>query len=292
MTIEALQKNKLAERSDLIIYSDGNKNELNYNEVLEVRNYLKTIDGFKSIEIIEREKNLGLASNIIDGVTINIKKFGKVIVLEDDIVTSPFFLTFMNSALDYYNKNHKVWHISGWNYPMSSEGLNDVYFWRGMICWGWATWADKWEYFEKDPIKLKKEFSAKQKYVFDLEGSGIFWPQIVKNLKGKLNTWAIFWYASIFKNNGLCLHPTVSYVENVGFDGSGTNCVDSGNVHNFELNTKNSLNFDEPIFESEIAVKRIKLYYKSIKKTIFLKIVNKSKKILKKYMIIRSIANE
>jgi len=82
-----------------------------------------------------------------------LNEYGKIIVLEDDLLTSPYFLKFMNEALEYYKNEKKVWHISGWNYPINNEGLDDVFFWRTMNCWGWATWADRWQYFEKMLIK-------------------------------------------------------------------------------------------------------------------------------------------
>jgi GNT-I family. len=127
-TLEALQKNDKAESTDLIIYSDGHKFDQNRSQVQEVRNYLKTVSGFKSIKVIERDKNWGLAANIIDGVSEVINHYGKVIVMEDDIVTSPSYLSFMNQALEHYQNENKVWHISGWNYPIEVKGLDDAFF--------------------------------------------------------------------------------------------------------------------------------------------------------------------
>ncbi len=113
-TIEALQKNLYADKSRLIILSDGPKTEIDVPKVQKVREYIKTVKGFRSIEIIEREKNWGLANNIIDGVTRIINEYGKIIVLEDDIVTSPYFLKFMNEALEFYKDEERVMHISGY----------------------------------------------------------------------------------------------------------------------------------------------------------------------------------
>ena len=221
-TIEALSKNELANESELIIYSDGAKNIEVKQKVKEVREYLKTIqdlDAFKSVTIIEREKNFGLANSIIDGVTKIVNKYGKIIVLEDDIVTSKYFLKFLNDALEYYKEKKELWHISGWNYPISSDGLDDVFLWRLMNCWGWATWSDRWQYFEKNPKKLIKTFSKKDIKRFNLDGYYNAWSQVKENYKGKINTWAIFWYAIIFEHNGLCLNPTQSFVQNIGHDG-------------------------------------------------------------------------
>ena len=139
----------LPRRVNFLCFSDAAKNEDEVEKVNEVRRYIKAIDGFKKVTVIEREKNWGLADSIIDGVTKIINQYGKVIVLEDDLVTSLYFLKFMNEALEFYKDEKKVWHISGWNYPIESDGLEDVFFWRLMNCWGWATWADRWSYYER-----------------------------------------------------------------------------------------------------------------------------------------------
>ena len=149
-TIDALKNNYLANESELYIYSDAPKHSQDISSVQEVRNYIKSINGFKNIKIIYRKRNYGLADSIIDGVTEIVNKYGKIIVLEDDIVTSPHFLQFINDALIYYEEVNEVWHISGWNYPIQPINLHDTFLWRVMNCWGWATWANRWQYFEKN----------------------------------------------------------------------------------------------------------------------------------------------
>jgi len=217
-TVEALKKNVLAKESDLYIFSDGAKTEKEYNNVREVREYLKTINGFKTVKIFKHALNVGLAENIITGVGTLIDEYGKVIVLEDDLVTSPFFLSFMNSALEYYANEKSIWHIGGWNYPVSAEGIGDTFAWRSMQCWGWATWKERWQYFEKNSKKLIDTFSQEDIYRFNLDGIGLFWNQALANYYGTMNSWAVFWYATIFQHKGLCISPTQSYVENIGFD--------------------------------------------------------------------------
>jgi glycosyltransferase involved in cell wall biosynthesis len=276
-TIEALQKNEFSEQSDLIIYSDAPRNDQACLKVQEVRDYLKRVDGFKTVKVIERKENRGLAKSIITGVTEVVNHYGKIIVLEDDIVTSPAFLSFMNQALDFFQSEHKVWHISGWNYPINSEGLEDIFFWRVMNCWGWATWADRWQYFEKNPNKLMQTWSKQQKHNFDLEGSGVFWHQVTSNAKGKMNTWAIFWYATIYNNNGFCLNPTVTYVENVGHDGTGVHCgkMQAGKSHITALNVKEQFDWPLEIKEVEETTQLIKQFYKKQKKFFLVRIINK-----------------
>jgi len=273
-TIEALQKNHLANESELFIYSDAAKNEDVIQSVIEVRRYLKTIDGFKSITVIEREKNWGLASSIIDGVTTIVNKYGKIIVLEDDLVTSPYFLTFMNDALEMYKDKEKVWHITGWNYAVEANLLDDSFLWRLMNCWGWATWKDNWRYFEKNVNKSILEFSKSDIKRFDLEGYEPYWKQVIANKNNEIDSWAVFWYISIFKANGLCLNPTVSFVKNIGFDGSGIHCGVS-ELPDSELNKKHVVFYPEILKENPKAVKVIQNYLKKSKISLWKRIKNK-----------------
>ncbi|MEZ9917151.1 hypothetical protein AB4404_12030 [Vibrio breoganii] len=221
-TIEALKKNHLASESTLIIISDGAKNNSSQSEVDEVRDYIKTVTGFKSLEIVLQEKNLGLSENIITGVTKYINIYGKVIVLEDDLLSSEYFLLYMNEALNLYEQNDNIWHISGWNYPICSDGLSDTFLWKLMNCWGWATWKNRWINFDKNPDKLINDFSKEDIYKFNLDGSYNFWSQVEANKSGNKDTWAIFWYATIFINGGWCLNPSDSLINNIGLDASGT----------------------------------------------------------------------
>ena len=135
-TINALQKNKLSSESELFIFSDGAKNDNVSPQVKEVRDYIRTIDGFKKVTIIEQDMNIGLAKSIIRGVTKIVNEYGRIIVLEDDIVTSPYFLKFMNESLAFYENEDKVWHISGWNYPIYLNTENDIYLFRLIQTWG------------------------------------------------------------------------------------------------------------------------------------------------------------
>ena len=279
-TIEALQKNELANESELFIYSDAAKNKNAEEKVNEVREYIKNIDGFKKVTIIEREINWGLANNIIDGVTKIVNKYGKIIVLEDDLVTSPYFLKFMNDALNFYENEKKVWHISGWNYPIDTKGLDDVFLYRAMECWGWATWSDRWKHYKKDIDETIKSFSKEEIKKFNLDGVENFWGQVLANRDGKINTWAIFWYATIFKQNGLCLNPSQSFVENIGHDGSGVHCGENYSFNNSSLSMKRQINFNIKIEENSLAVERIKQFYKSQKKPLFVRAINKLARII------------
>lgn len=259
-TLEALAANALAKVSDLIVYADAARNESEVERVQAVRAQVHEAAGFQSVTVIERETNFGLARNIIEGVTEVCNRFGRVIVVEDDIVTSPRFLSFMNAALDQYVNVSRVWHISGWNYPIDPSGLDAAFFWRVMNCWGWATWVDRWKYFQKDPRRLIESWDEERIRTFNLDGAHDFWGQITANQKGKLNTWAIFWYATIFERGGLCLNPGHSFVRNIGHDGSGENCGGSdpfaADVLGEEIEELPECNE-----ESDLAVQKIKAFY-------------------------------
>lgn len=280
-TIEALKNNELANQSDLIIYSDAPKNYLAEDSVRQVREYIKTVDGFRSVKTVERDTNWGLAKSIIDGVTSVVNQYGQIIVLEDDIVTSPSFLIFMNKALDFFKLEQRVWHISGWNYPIDSSDLGDIFFWRLMNCWGWATWKDRWAFFEKNPEQIDKGWTAQEKLRFNLDGAGDSWRQISLNLSGRIDTWAVFWYATIFQNHGLCVNPSVTFVENIGFDGTGIHCAEVKNLEPVKLNYRDNLFLDVKVKESQLAVNRIRNYYLSQKVPLVYRLVRKFKILLR-----------
>lgn len=230
-TLDALASNTIANESDLFIFADGPKDNSSEEQLLKIkqtREIAHSKKWCKKVSIIESEKNKGLAASIISGVTEIINKYGKVIVLEDDIVTGKYFLEFMNEALDKYENEQQVWHITGWRDPIKNVKTDTAYFYPTMDCWSWATWADRWQYFKKDIQFYKRTFTDEMKYHFNIEGSepGL-WEQIELNDCGKINTWAIFWYASIFLKNGLCLAPTKSLVRNIGLDNSGVHCGES-----------------------------------------------------------------
>ena len=161
-TVKALQKNELAKESELFIYSDAAKNEEQRESVDEIRNYLKKINGFKKVTVIKREKNWGLANSIIDGVTKIVNEYGKIIVLEDDLVTSPYFLKFMNDSLMYYKDEKMVMAISGYSYPIIRQNcsqINETYYLRITSSRSWPTWSDSWKYFERNIHFINKFYT-------------------------------------------------------------------------------------------------------------------------------------
>ena len=273
-TVEALQKNELAIETKLFIYSDDANNNDNREGVDRVREYIKTISGFKTVIINERAKNFGLANSIIDGVGAVVKEYGKVIVLEDDLVTSPCFLSFMNKALETYKNDEKVMHISGSVYPIDNRKLDDTYFIKPASCWGWGTWERAWRYYRKDIDYYLKTFDREMIYDFNLNNSYKYFDQIKLNKKGKLDTWAIFWYASIYLNKGLSLHPKESYVQNIGHDGEGENCEES-TYYEVELSNRMPKNFTRNFIENKEARASFEAFFNSIRAPLHRRIINK-----------------
>lgn len=247
--IEALQVNEYSLQTNLIIYSDASNDPFNL-EVIQTRNYLKNVGGFKSISIIERQENWGLAKNIIDGVTSIVNRYGKVIILEDDLVVSPYFLKYMNEALDLYEKEEKVISIHGYVYPVKRT-LPETFFIKGADCWGWATWKRGWDLFCSDGKALLKEIDKQNlKKEFDFNNSYPYYRMLKHQIEGKNNSWAVRWYASAFLYNKLTLYPGRSLVNQIGMDGSGTHC-DTNEMFDVSLT-------DSPILLSNIDVQESK----------------------------------
>ena len=227
-TVTALQKNDLASQSELLIFSDGPKNPADAEKVNAVREYIHLITGFKSITIYESEKNKGLANSIIAGVSQVVNRYGRVIVLEDDLVTSPYFLRFMNEALDFYEHDERVAGIQGWCPPGFEKKLPETFFIREVGCWGWATWKRGWDIFEADTEKLIAKLGDKDmRYEFDVYGSYPYFQMLLAQKAGKVDSWAIRWYASVFLNGKLGLQSGRNLVSHIGYQ-QGTHCNDSG----------------------------------------------------------------
>lgn len=223
-TVAALQQNVTAEKSELFIFSDAPVSEKDVKPVREVREYIRTIGGFKRVEIIEREKNYGLAANIIEGVTKIVNEYGKVIVLEDDLLTSPYFLTFMNEALEVYKDEEQVCNVHGHTFALKNYKAQ-TFFIRFADSWGWGTWARAWKLFEQDGRKLLAELETKQLCrEFDFDGAYQFTKMLRNQVRGLNDSWAIRWNATLFLKNKLAVNAGQSLVENTGFDGTGMHC--------------------------------------------------------------------
>ncbi|PRY13326.1 hypothetical protein CLV24_106241 [Pontibacter ummariensis] len=222
--IDALQKNTLAKESNLFIFSDGAKHEKDLALVSEVRAYLRTITGFKTVKIKEAPVNKGLANSIIDGVTEVMKTFDKVIVLEDDLLTTPNFLTYMNKALLQYQPVQEVYSVSGYSFDLGTSASDkaDAYFLNRGWSWGWATWKDRWEGVDwqvKDYDSFKHNKQEQKEFA---QGGSDLNKMLRHQMEGLLDSWAIRWFYYQYKVGGLTLYPVHSKVYNNGFDDFAT----------------------------------------------------------------------
>ncbi len=270
-TIKYLQQNLLADESRLYIFSDGAKNAEDEEKVNEIRNYLKTVDGFKAVKIIESEKNKGLANSIINGVTKLNNEYGHVIVFEDDLISSPHTLTYFNEALTKYKTEEKVMHIGAYMYPLTVDNLPETFFYRAASSWGWATWNRAWRHFEPNIETLIQQFDKDKRHQFAIEGTMNFWKQMKEFKNGKNNSWAIRWYASIFLRGGITLNPSQSLINNIGHDGTG---VHSGinDIYNVIINPKPIKEFPTAVAEDPEAYTAIKNFLATRKGGLWLRI--------------------
>jgi hypothetical protein len=283
-TLDALRKNILAGQSDLIIFSDAPKTEKQVKAVHEVRKYLAKIGGFKSVTIVERPVNLGLANSIIDGVTKVCNDFGKVIVLEDDLVTSSYFLQYMNDALVFYEKEEKVISIHGYLYPVK-QNLPETFFIRGADCWGWATWKRGWQFFNPNGQMLLDELVQRRLVnEFDFNGYYKFSDMLKKQIRGLNNSWAIRWYASAFLADKLTLYPGRSLVKNIGNDSSGTHCGTS-DAYDVELSCNSVDIVKAPVVVSVEAYLVIANFFKQNQVGLIYRLLRRIKNVVSAYTL-------
>ena len=225
-TLDALSHNDLASESVLFVFCDGAKENAD-EEQLELidtnRQVAKSISGFKDVHVVERAHNLGLANNIIGAVTEVVNKYEKVITLEDDVITSRGFLKYMNDALDVYEQDEHVMHISAYMYPHKGHLPNTFFFEVPYPGGGWATWKRAWDHFSNDINDLYSYWSQRWKE-FNKYGGNYLQKQLEANKSGSLYTWFIKWHAVVLREGGLTLYPHTSLTNNIGFDGTGSNC--------------------------------------------------------------------
>jgi len=262
-TLESLHRNNLADRSELYIYADGPNSDASKDNLVSINRVREVIRGKKwchTVHIIENTENRGLAASIIEGTNQIVNRYGKAIILEDDLITSPFFLKYMNQALTIYAKNENVMQICGYMLPIQHKGLRETLFLRLTSSWGWATWARAWKYFESDAGILEKSFSEQDKQTFNLDGAYDYYSFFKLHRENKINSWAIRWYASVFLRNGLCLHPSRSLVYNCGHDDSGIHSKKT-DIFETQLMMHEITDFNDQIKEDREALGRIQKYY-------------------------------
>ena len=253
-TVESLLKNINAGKSSLLVYSDGPKNDFDANKIRIVRNYVRDLKGFHKIEIVEREKNLGLANSVITGINDVFNLYDCVIVLEDDVITAPLFLNFMNDALEFYQDDMKIFSVSGYPYPIKIPNVynQEVFISFRTSSWGWGTWKNRWEKADWELKDFDNFFSDKKsQMLFNRAGEDLI-QMLIAQKRNEIDSWAIRWSYTHFKNNAYCLYPVRPLCKNIGTDSSGTHSSSSEKLsveldqsgRGFELSRKLEINHE------------------------------------------------
>ncbi len=237
-TLAALKNNDLAKESELFIFCDGPRGEKDLEMIKQVYQVIDHVEGFKNVFVKKLSLNKGLAKSVIEGVGEVLNLHGRAIVLEDDIITSSNFLSFINRALNFYQDDKKIFSVTGFNYHNYKKPKNyrhDVFFVSRISSWGWATWKDRWDEVDfkvadyasiKNDKKIQKEFRKKGDNLFEM---------LRKQMLGKIDTWDIQVGWHMFKNKLYCVFPVKTLVKNIGLDSSGTHCHADHDMMNFDL---------------------------------------------------------
>lgn len=227
-TLESLERNFLSKDSELFVFADGPKENASKEQLEKIQETRKIIREKKwcgKVNIIEKEKNVGLANSVIVGVTEIINKYGKVIVLEDDLLLSEYFLKYMNDSLEKYEQEERVMQIAGYMYPIDMRVDKDAFFMPFISSWGWGTWKRVWDNFDKNSEGLEKLRNDRNlRYKFNLDGSYPYYKMLKNQAEKNIDSWAIRFYLTVFMRNGLSLFPKKTLVNNIGMDGSGVHC--------------------------------------------------------------------
>lgn len=279
-TIESLKMNNLARYSDLYIYIDGPKNDIDKQKVEIVFKYVNGIkNGFKSVSVIRNAHNKGLGPSIIRGVTDVIGVHEKAIVVEDDLYCTPNFLDFMNQALDFYYENNNIFSISGYGLkikrPVGYKG--DVYLSNRASSWGWATWKNRWDLVDWEVRDWNELVSDKKKQKDFNKGGSDMYSMLKGYMEGKNKSWAIRFCYSQYKLGKYSITPFLSKVENEGFGINATNCKQKYSRFKTDLDLSGVTNFDFPedIFPNKQILKSCYKYH-----SLRLRLYSKIRKIL------------
>jgi len=262
--VESLLRNREAADSELYVFSDAPKTSEAEPAVRAVRDYIRTIRGFRSLEIVERDRNFGLAGSIIDGVTRLCASHGQAVVLEDDILVSPFFLRYVNEALHLYADEERVLSIAAYMYPVRTR-LPETLFLHLPDCWGWAVWKRSWDLFEPDGALLLSELRRRGlEEKFDFESSFPFMRMLEDQVAGRNDSWAVRWYAKALLHGGLTLYPGRAMTANIGMDGSG---IHSGraSAYDVELADAPILLNASPVQEDRLARAQIASFFRTVR---------------------------
>lgn len=283
MTIEALQKNHLAKDSILYIFADGAKPTADDEQIASVqqtRNYIKTVTGFKEIIIEEASQNKGLANSVIYGVTKVINQYGKVIVVEDDLVTCRHFLRLLNEQLEVYKNDNRIFMVTGCNYNIKMPWYykKDVYLTHRGNSTGWGCWKDRWECADWDITDYNVFMADPQKQTLFNRGGDDLTPMLKMQMEGAIDSWAIRWEYTMYKHDAYCVHPVKTFLWNSGFDGSGIHSgkrtLDGLMAPMYESDNY-CIELPNPLKPDKLIEKRFKDYHNPNKKESFFQRIRK-----------------
>jgi len=294
----SLSLNPEASETEIFVYIDGPRNGTDKIKTIEVsKNISKFQEKFAKINIIKRTTNYGSALNIVTGISEQFNTYNALIILEDDLIVSKKFLSYMNSSLTTYENERQVFHISAYSDFLSTSSLVTCHFSSGMNCWGWGTWKDRWLHFDNQNIEFIMRSILPEKYKFNFDNSHDFFLQLDENKHGIMKTWAIFWYAAIFLQSGLSLNPSLPLAINRGNDGTGerhgnstfnddSRCL----VEQQDIKFPNLVQFDLSFYNKQVDFYRSrKSFINEIIKTVIYKIIpiKHRKKVIQKLLSIR-----
>lgn len=274
--INSLHRNEPFARSPVFIFCDGPRSESERPSVEQTRAVARDRLGDRA-EIIESAANKGLARSIIAGVSLLCERFGRVIVLEDDLVLHPGCLGFLNAALDHYEHEPRVYHVNAYRYPLPPQPAPT--FSRLASSWGWATWQRAWRDFEPDAAKLSRTLVQRRLVrAFDFQGTFPYHRMLENQVLGKVDSWAIRWYASILLKEGLTVVPNAAQASNLGFDNSGVHC---GTTSKFDVALgEASRAWPEQIAEDPVTFREMKAFFRTVNGTLPIRMARKLKQLL------------
>ena len=288
-TLEALSRNLLADQSRLFIYADGpkaNATEEQRQQIREVRDLIRKKKWCAEVKIVEQNENKGLADSIIDGVTKIVNEYGRIIVLEDDLVTSVGFLKYMNETLSLYENDERVMGVAGYIFPGMKDLPENYFIYGGANTWGWATWKRAWSIFNSSAEELIQEIVRRNEIErFNMYGAHDYFNLLKEANRGMVSSWGVRWYASVFLKGGLGHWPGRSLVNNIGHDSSGTHSGMDDNYSHKELAMRIAVG-RIPVEESLRGRDAIIGFYKVIKwETFFKRTISKMVRSFKKFAL-------
>lgn len=253
-TLSALAANDLADTASLTIFCDGPRNEKDEPNIRSVRELAKNARGFATLEVVEHNQNMGCAASVIHGLTEMFRLHERLIVIEDDIVTSPYTLRFLSDGLAHYEDNEKVFNIAAWTPPHIIRHLPtgypyDVYAIPRFNCWGWASWRDRFQSIDWEVTDYQEFKNSPQlRNAFNAGGNDLS-TMLDEQMQGKIDAWDIRADYTRFKKNMLGINPVRSYALNIGM-GSGTHTTESTTYWDSDI----SLAVEHPCFINDVTV--------------------------------------